>query len=98
MHNVNYSYRINPIAPQYIENEIDIENISKSILLNLKGKDEKEDFFYSAGAGLFAAIILKLRTYHPEYCTLPHAVAFFLSLEELLNADEEKMHSHLNLW
>ncbi|MDN3710530.1 hypothetical protein QW060_27440 [Myroides ceti] len=49
MHNVNYSYRINPIAPQYIENEIDIENISKSILLNLKGKDEKEDFFYSAG-------------------------------------------------
>lgn len=90
LHNVNYSYRINPIAPQYIENEIDIENISKSILLNLKGKDEKEDFFYSAGAGLFAAIILKLRTYHPEYCTLPHAVAFFLSLEELLNADEEE--------
>ncbi len=90
LHNVNYSYRINPIAPQYIENEIDIENISKSILLNLKGKDEKEDFFYSAGAGLFAAIILKLRTYHPEYCTLPHAVAFFLSLEELLNADEQE--------
>lgn len=89
LHNVNYSYRINPIAPEYIENEVDIENISKSILVNLKGKDEKEDFFYSAGAGLFAAIILKLRTYHPDMCTLPHAVAFFLSLEELLNAQDE---------
>src|SRR5690554_3768797 len=89
LHNVNYSYRINPMAPHYIENEVDIENISKSILVNLKGKDEKEDFFYSAGAGLFAAIILKLRTYHPDMCTLPHAVAFFLSLEELLNAQGE---------
>ena len=87
LHNVSISDRVNPIAPQYINNEVDIENISKTILLNLKGKDEKEDFFFSAGAGLFAAIILKLRTYHPEYCTLPHAVAFFLSLEELINAD-----------
>lgn len=90
LHNVSISDRVNPIAPQYINNEVDIENISKTILLNLKGKDEKEDFFFSAGAGLFAAIILKLRTYHPEYCTLPHAVAFFLSLEELINAEDSE--------
>ena len=90
LHNVSISDRVNPIAPQYINNEVDIENISKTILLNLKGKDEKEDFFFSAGAGLFAAIILKLRTYHSEFCTLPHAVAFFLSLEELINTEESE--------
>src|SRR5690606_23853736 len=86
LHNVNYSYRINPIAPEYIENEVDIENISKSILVNLKGKDEKEDFFYSAGAGLFAGIIRRLREYHPDRCTVPRAVASFSRLAELVNA------------
>lgn len=102
LHDVNYSYGVNPIAPRYINNEVDIESIAKSILLNLKGKDEKEDFFFSAGAGLFSAIILKLRLYYPEMCTLPHAVAFFLNLEEIINSeeneDDENPFSHLVDW
>lgn len=83
-HALEYSYRVNPIAPKYLqgmESEIAVNQISKVLAESLLEKKESSSgsgkFFEDALEGLFSGIIWKLRTDHPKYCTLPHVVLVF---------------------
>jgi Type IV secretion-system coupling protein DNA-binding domain len=79
-------YRVNPIAPRYIINEEDVNEISKVLIENLleqidSGTSGTTKFFNDAVEGLLGGLIWKLKISYPQYCTLPHLIAVF----QLLN-------------
>ena len=78
-------YRVNPIAPRYLPNEEDVNEISKVLIENLlehkeSGASGASKFFNDAVEGLLSGLIWKLKIAFPEYCTLPHLIAVFQSL------------------
>jgi type IV secretory pathway TraG/TraD family ATPase VirD4 len=78
-------YRVNPIAPRYLPNEEDVNEISKVLIENLlehkeSGASGASKFFNDAVEGLLSGLIWKLKTSYPQYCTLPHLIAVFQSL------------------
>lgn len=76
--------RVNPIAPKYIPNEEDVNELSKVLIENLLEHRESgsgtSKFFNDAVEGLLGGMIWKLKTSYPQYCTLPHLIALFQSL------------------
>lgn len=76
-----YSDRVNPFAPKYIQNEQDLRVMTKTLFANIKKSDPTKG---SSGHGFFdkipettlAAVIWRLKEDYPEFCTLPHAIAF----------------------
>lgn len=84
-------YRVNPIAPRYIPNEEDVNEISRVLIENLleqkeSGTSGATKFFNDAVEGLLGGLIWKLKTSYPQYCTLPHliAVSQFLNTKRLV--------------
>lgn len=75
-HNPRISNRINFINPNILDDETSINEIAKVLIMNLKGKNDKDSFFDENAQALFSALILKFKLDHPEYCTFPHIVAF----------------------
>ena len=78
-------YRVNPIAPRYLPNEESVNEVSKVLIENLLEQNLSEasgsnKFFSDAVEGLFSGLIWKLRTSHQQYCTLPHLIALFQSM------------------
>jgi type IV secretory pathway TraG/TraD family ATPase VirD4 len=78
-------YRVNPIAPRYIPNEEDVNELSKVLIENLlehkdSGMSGASKFFNDAVEGLLGGLIWKLKTSYPKYCTLPHLIALFQSM------------------
>jgi len=79
--------RVNPIAPQYMETEEDVNEISRVLTENLlEMKDNNNGsggnkFFTDVVEGLFGGLIWKLKTDYPEYCTLPHIAAIYQYLD-----------------
>ena len=77
--------RVNPIAPRYLPNEESINEISKVLLENLLEQNTSEGnnssrFFTDAVEGLLSGLIWKMKTSYPQYCTLPHVIALFQSM------------------
>ena len=83
IHNPNLSVRINPISPDYINGEKDVNQIVKVIVDNLikNGVGKGDDFFKDSASSLLAGVILKFTFDHKELCTLPHVIAFILGVD-----------------
>ncbi len=80
------NHRVNPIAPRYLANEEDVNELSKVLLENLLEQNLSETsgsskFFTDAVEGLLSGLIWKLKTTSPNYCTLPHLIALFQSMD-----------------
>lgn len=78
--------RVNPIAPRYMENEEDVNEVSRVLIENLLEHKETNTnsttkFFNDAAEGLVGGLIWKLKTSYPEYCTLPHLIAIYQFLD-----------------
>ncbi len=85
-------HRVNPIAPRYMENEEDINEVSRVLIENLLEQKEAGaigvgKFFNDAAQGLITGLIWKLKVSFPEYCTLPHLIAIYqyLDTDELID-------------
>ncbi len=83
LHNPNSSSRVNPISPDYIKGEKDVNQIVKVIIDNLikNGVGKGDDFFKDSASSLLAGVILKFTFDHKELCTLPHVIAFILGVD-----------------
>jgi len=82
-HNPAISDRVNPFAPRYITSEQHLRQQTKLIFSNLKRADGQQkggghNFFDKIPESTLAAVIWRLMVDYPDYCTLPHAVAFCL--------------------
>ncbi|WP_454058912.1 type IV secretory system conjugative DNA transfer family protein [Elizabethkingia ursingii] len=75
--NVQYSNRVNPVAPKYIETIQDIEVIS-SIIVKKNSSDSNDNFFEGSAQGIFTALIYLLKSWERKYdleiCSIPHAM------------------------
>src|SRR5680860_567352 len=79
-------HRVNPIAPRYMVNEEDINEVSRVLIENLLEQKEAGatgvgKFFNDAAQGLISGLIWKLKISFPEYCTLPHLIAIYQYLD-----------------
>ncbi len=77
--------RVNPIAPRYLPNEESVNELSKVLIENLLEQNLSEatgssKFFADAVEGLLSGLIWKLKTTYPKYCTLPHLIALYQSM------------------
>ncbi|WBL22726.1 type IV secretory system conjugative DNA transfer family protein [Zunongwangia sp. HRR-M8] len=89
--------KVNPIATRYMQDEESVNEISRVLLENLLEKKESgysgsSKFFNDAAEGIIGGLIWKLKTDHPNYCSLPHMIALFqkcttYELVELLNSN-----------
>ena len=84
-------HRVNPIAPRYMENEEDINEVSRVLIENLLEQKESGavgvgKFFNDAAQGLISGLIWKLKVSFPKFCTLPHLIAIYqyLDTDELI--------------
>lgn len=89
-HNPFISDRINFIAPHTLHDETEINEISKVLIMNLKGKNDKDNFFDENAQALFSALILKFKLDFPNFCTFPHIVAF-LTLNDFSGIHTQKI-------
>lgn len=78
-HNPYISDRCNFLDPDILTDEIKIQEITKTILMNLNPGSKQSDFFNENAEALLGAVILKFKLYHPEMCTFPHICAFLTS-------------------
>jgi len=79
-------HRVNPIAPRYMENEESVNEVSRVLIENLLEQKESgvsgtSKFFNDVAEGLIGALIWKLKTDYPQFCTLPHLIAIYQFLE-----------------
>lgn len=83
IHKPSISYRVNPIAPELLEGEKDINEIVTVIMDNLinSGIGKGDDFFKDSASSLLSSVILKFWFDHKNYCTLPHVISFILGLD-----------------
>ncbi|WP_271406803.1 type IV secretory system conjugative DNA transfer family protein [Tenacibaculum soleae] len=77
--------KVNPIAPRYLPNEESVNELSKVMIENLLEQNLSEatgssKFFADAVEGLLSGLIWKLKTAYPQYCTLPHLIALYQSM------------------
>lgn len=78
-------YRVNPIAPKYLPNEESVNEVSRVLMENLMEQNLSENtgsnkFFSDAVEGLLAGLIWKMKTAHPDICTLPHIIALYQTM------------------
>lgn len=78
--------RVNPIAPRYMQNEESVNEVARVLIENLLEQKESgttgaSKFFNDAAEGLIGALIWKLRSDYPKYCTLPHLIAIYQFLD-----------------
>ena len=72
---VNYSYRMNPIAPETIEDRAQLRQISKVFFENLSPGMAKGDFWGQASTSVFEALAIALQRKAPNCCTIPHLMS-----------------------
>lgn len=79
--------RINPIAPDYIQDRKKLSHGLHTFLLNLNPQiGQKEDFWYKNTYALLKGVIVLLANRYPQYCTLPHAILLGLQPHKRLMA------------
>tara|TARA_R110002096_G_scaffold265300_2_gene458798 strand:- start:21362 stop:22804 length:1443 start_codon:yes stop_codon:yes gene_type:complete len=80
-------FKVNPIAPRYLPNEESVNELSRVLIENLLEHGESMNattrFFNDAVEGLLSGLIWKLKTDYPKFCTLPHLIAVFQSMNTL---------------
>lgn len=75
------SYRLNPIAPEFIPSQETVNELVRVFFSNSGGKTSNKaggNFFQEVPESTLAAVIWRLRCDFPEYCTLPHAISVCL--------------------
>lgn len=80
-HDPKFSDRVNPLAPRYIKSEKHLRQATKLLFANLKQSESQYKgggFFDKIPESTLAAVIWRLKEDFPQYCTLPHAIAFCL--------------------
>lgn len=91
IHRPDIGVRLNPINPKYLEDEREVTAVTQVILDNLAGTEKGENsFFYETAGSLLSALILKFSMYYPHYCTIPHIIAFILSVDFSLKVEKEE--------
>lgn len=96
IHRPDISVRLNPINPKYLDDEKEITAVTQVILDNLAGTEKGENsFFYETAGSLLSSLILKFSLHHQHYCTIPHLIAFILSVDFSLKKEEEQQHKGL---
>lgn len=89
IHRPDLSVRLNPIAPKYLTDEKNIISVTRVLLDNLAGAEKGENnFFQESAESLLTALILKFSMKHEYYCTLPHIIAFILSVDFSIKKEE----------
>ena len=78
-------HKVNPIAPRYMKDEEDVNEISRVLLENLLELKESNSsgnsrFFNDTAEGLITGIILRLKIDYQDYCTIPHMIALYQHL------------------
>jgi len=92
---MNYTDRINPIAPELMKNDSFAREFAYSVLANLNpSMIQKPDFWSDNSIALLTSVFWFLKAEHPQYCTLPHAISLILnpdfeSLMEMLSTNEK---------
>lgn len=84
---MNFTDRINPIAPELMKNDSFAREFAYSILANLNPlMISKPDFWSDNSIALLSSIFWFLKVEYPQFCTLPHAISLILNpdLEALL--------------
>lgn len=81
IHRPSLSYRVNPINPDFIEGEKDVNEIVSVIMDNLTTGKDNDNFFKDSASSLLAGVILKFYFDHQKMCTLPHVISFILGLD-----------------
>ena len=70
------SHRINPLSPATMPTQSHADEYARAILYNLKPDAiKKGDFWTDSAHSYLTALIWFLREEHPDFCTLPHAMA-----------------------
>lgn len=91
IHRPDLTIRINPINPKYLDDEREVTAVTQVILDNLAGTGKGENgFFFDTAGSLLSALILKFSIYHQHYCTIPHIIAFILSVDFSLKKEAEE--------
>lgn len=89
IHRPDISVRLNPINPKYLDDEKEVSAVTQVILDNLAGSEKGENgFFYDTAGSLLSAIILRFSLHYQHYCTIPHVIAFILSVDFSLKKEE----------
>ena len=88
------TYRINPVAPRFIQNRAYLEEYLDVLLRNLNAASAKtKDFWINSTKALLKGLLVFLSNKHPQYCSLPHAVSLAVQpIDKVLEAmgqDEE---------
>lgn len=81
MHQAYEDRRINVFSSKYINDEKDINECVNVLIQNLGTGKDTSDFFEENASALLTAVVLKFHLDHPEYCTLPHIIAFLLAVD-----------------
>lgn len=90
IHRPDISVRINPIHPKYLDDEKNVTAVTQVLLDNLSGTEKGgNNFFYDTAGSLLSALILKFSLHHQHFCTLPHVIAFILSVDFALKKEEQ---------
>lgn len=93
IHRPDISTRVNPIDPKYLTDEKSINSIVKVLLNNLNGVDASKggdnNFFYDGAESLFSATVLAFKMTRPEFCTIPHVIAFLLAVDFISKSEED---------
>lgn len=91
IHRPDISVRLNPINPKYLDDEKEVAAVTQVILDNLAGSEKGENgFFYDTAGSLLSAIILRFSLHYQHYCTIPHVIAFILSVDFSLKKEEQQ--------
>ncbi|MBC3795030.1 type IV secretory system conjugative DNA transfer family protein [Spirosoma utsteinense] len=70
------SHRVNPLSPATMPTQSHADEYARAILYNLKPDAiKKGDFWTDSAHSYLTALIWFLREEHPDFCTLPHAMA-----------------------
>lgn len=78
------SYRINPIAPEYIIHPAFANSAAQTIIANLTKIGENSDpWFVEAAESVLAGTIWKLKEDMPEYCYLPYVTSIITRSDSL---------------
>ena len=73
-----YSNKINPIAPKYLQTFADVNTITSTFIQNLAAAT-KEKFFTDAAESALSAVIWRTKEQYPELCTFPIVTSIILT-------------------
>ena len=72
---LTYSHRVNPIHPQVMTEMAYARQFATTVVKNLAGQGgDSNGFFIDSAIGYLSLLFWYLRTEHPAFCTIPHAI------------------------